>query len=169
MDDKLFRQLLSEVAEWQIPKLTATDIKLAEQKKRGKGRPTNEERYQDEHQEVFLDLFNGINPTYPPELVKTKVSATVCEDCGIHCPNGRKKEKKLYQTGTKKNWREKCLTCEKSKNPFTGKFDLTLSQAPHVWTDFLKHRKGAYNTEKNQQIKDSGIITFYPDKEKTDK
>jgi hypothetical protein len=41
---------------------------------------------------------------------------------------------------------------------------MTNAQAPHVWTDFLKNRKGAYNTTKNQAIKESTvIITKYPE------
>jgi hypothetical protein len=164
MKDEEFKQKLSEVAEWRLPKLSNSEIKIAKQKARGKGRPTNEELYQDEHEEIFLEIFQGINPTYSPELVKVKIQSCVCEDCGDHCAEGRKKEKKLYETGDKRNWRERCLTCERSKNPFTGKFDMTNAQAPHVWTDFLKNRKGAYNTTKIQAIKESTvIITKYPE------
>lgn len=166
MDDQEFRRRLSEVAEWHIPKLSATDIKESEKRKRGRGRPSDEELYQEAHEEIFLDIYNGINPTTAPEILKLKPAECVCEDCGTICPSGRKKEKKLYETGEKRNWREKCLTCNKNKNPYTGKFDLTPSEAPHVWTDFLKDRKGAYKTKKNEAIKESGIIRFYPDTNK---
>ncbi len=76
---------LSEVAEFRMPKLTASDIKISKQKARGKGRPTKEWLYQEEHEEVFIDMFQGINPTHNPELVKVKIQAIDCEDCGDEC------------------------------------------------------------------------------------
>lgn len=179
MDEQEFRQRLSEVAEWRIPKLSATDVKESEKKRRGRGRPTHEELYQDAHEEIFLEIHNGINPTQSPELTRVKTAACICDDCGAHCPNGRKKEKKLYETGKgkKRNWREKCVTCNKSKNPINGKFDLSPQQASVVWTDFLRDSKGLYKTAANAareelNIKSSdpsaveddvGIISYYPD------
>ena len=161
MDDELFKKRLSEVAEWRIPK-TITSTATGEPKRK-RGRPTAEELYQREHEEVFLEIYEGVNPTYPPQLLKLKNQATTCEDCGEHCPNGRKKETKLYDTGGKKNWRERCMTCQRSRNPFTGKFDLTFQEASFIWSDFLKERKGIYNTKKNQAREDMGIITIHPD------
>jgi hypothetical protein len=152
MDDTEYRKKLSEVADWHIPKLSPTDLKESTQRKRGRGRPSDEEKYQDAHEEIFLDLYKGINPTHSPELIKVNAKATVCDDCGCDCPQGRKKEKKLYETGKdkKRNWRERCITCNKNKNPFTGKFDLTPSEAPHIWTVFLRETKGIYKTEANE-------------------
>lgn len=147
MDNELFKQRLSEVAEWAIPKLTKTDINEA--KSRARGRRSAEQRYQEEHEQVFAEIFEGINPTHPPEVLKVKNQATVCDDCGCHCAEGRKKEKKLYDTGGKKNWRERCLTCNRNKNPFTGEYDLTPQQASHVWTEFLRVTKGTYKTQGN--------------------
>lgn len=150
MDDTEYRKKLSEVATWALPKLSATDIKEA--KKRGRGRPSNEELYQEAHEEIFMDIYNGVNPTHPPELIKTKNKATVCDDCGCDCPEGRHKEIKLYETGPKKtrNWRERCITCNMNKNPFTGKFDMTASESPHVWTNYLRETKGLYKTAGNE-------------------
>jgi len=154
MDDKLFKQLLSEVAEWRIPE-AVTGSK--DGVKRSRGRPSKELQYQLDRERIFQEEFDGVNPTFPPQVIKLKNSACVCEDCGQHCENGRQMEKKLYETSGKKNWRERCLTCERSKNPFTGKYDLTFSQAPHIWTDFLKDRKMVYKTEKNQARKPAQI------------
>jgi hypothetical protein len=152
MDDTEYRKKLSEVADWAIPKLCITDIKESEKRQRGRGRPSNEELYQEAHEQIFLDIHNGVNPTAPPEIIRLKNQATVCDDCGCDCPQGRKKEKKLYQTGSKKlrNWRERCVTCNKNKNPFTGKFDLSPQEAPHIWTTFLREVKGIYKTAGNE-------------------
>ena len=75
MDDKKFKELLSQVADWQIPKLSQTEIKEARQ--RNRGRRSNEELYQEEHEETFLELFEGHNPTMAPELLKVKNQSCV--------------------------------------------------------------------------------------------
>lgn len=176
MDNEEFKRRLSEVADWKIP-ATPRETSLNAKKKRG--RPSAEEQYQDAREEMFFEEFGGVNPTYPPMLVKLKNQECVCEDCGNTCPSGRKKETKLYETGAKKvrTWREKCLTCNKAKNPFTGAFDLTISEASYVWTDFLRDSKGMYKTKANAAREamalkssnpnaietDQEIITFHPD------
>jgi hypothetical protein len=181
MKDEEFKQRLSEVAEWEIPKLSLTTIKQAKQKARG--RRSAEDKYQEEHEQVFAEIFDGINPTAPVQLLKVKAAACDCEDCGAHCPNGRHKEKKLYQTGVKqkKNWRERCVTCGLHQNPFTGKFELTINEASRVWTDYLRDRKGEYKSkfarakeelaikasDPNAIEDDVSVITFYPDSRST--
>lgn len=160
MDDKRFRQLLSEVAEWRIPK-TITGTATGEPKRK-RGRPTAEEAYQIEHEQVFNEIYDGSNPTFPPQIVKLKNTSCVCDDCGKVCENGRHTELKQYETGGKKNWRERCLTCEMSRNPFTGKFDMDHATAGRAWIDFLRETKGIYNTQRNAQREDAGVITFYP-------
>lgn len=176
MDNELFKQKLSQVADWKIPD-TPRETSLNAKKQRG--RKTNEELYQQAREEIFHTEFGGVNPTYPPMLLSVKNQATLCSDCGCDCSQGRRKEKKLYETGKdkKRNWREKCITCGLHQNPFTGKFDLTAERASHVWTQFLRETKGLYQTAGNQargelEIKaanpdaeatDQGIITYHPE------
>lgn len=176
MNNEEFKKKLSEVAEWKIPD-TPRETSLNAKKKRG--RKSAEDEYQELREEMFYEEFGGVNPTYPPMLIKLKNAACTCNDCGASCPNGRKKEKKLYETGSKKkrNWREKCITCGLHQNPFTGKFELTASEAPYVWTDFLRDSKGVYKTSGNKAreelsikaanpnaVEDSeGIITYHRD------
>ena len=160
MDKKLFEQKLSEVAEWRIP-ATVTGTKDGEPK-RPRGRPTKEEQYQMAHEEEFKKIFGDTNPTFPPQVLKLKNSSCVCDDCGKVCANGRHTELKQYETGGKKNWRERCLTCEMSRNPYTGKFDMDHATAGRAWIDFLRETKGLYKTKRNEQREDQGVITFYP-------
>lgn len=175
MDDKEFRRRLSEVADWRIPE---TQQETSNNAKKKRGRKSNDEIYMELREQIFHEEFDGINNTIPPMLVRVKCQPTTCEDCGEHCPNGRKKETKLYETGSKKvrNWRERCLTCDKSKNPFTGKFDLTTQQASHIWTNYLRETKGLYKTAGNAarvtmsnpngnvlREDDENIIISYPD------
>lgn len=177
MDKKLFEQRLTEVSEWQIPKLTETDIKEARQRQRGRGRVSNEELYQQAQEDLFIEEFDGINPTHPPQIVKLKNLGCVCDDCGRHCENGRHLEKKIYEANKKRHWREKCLTCDRFKNPYTGEFDLAPSVASTKWNAYLRETKNAYASKGNLQkakIADqrravvisenhSEIIRFYPD------
>jgi hypothetical protein len=156
MNDEEFKQKLSEVAEWEIPKLTPTDIREAKKSARGKHKRTEEELYQIEHEELFLEIFNGINPTMQPQIIKVKCQACTCEDCGMHCENGRQKEKKLCETNRTRHWREKCVTCGKSKNPYTGKFDLDSGKVGIEWNQYLRDKKA----QKKSHSKNNEIVTY---------
>ena len=166
MDKELFKQRLSEVAEWQQPKLTASDIKQAGQKSRGRGRPSKESLYQQEHEEVFLDLFEGINPTQQPELVRVLVQAVDCPDCGQHCPNGRRKEIKLYKNLPRHidHWRTRCVECKLYQHPDTKEFSIQPGPACQVFLNWAKAQYSARMKKAKQEVKeDSGVIRKYPD------
>ena len=150
MDDELFKQKLSEVADWRIPK-SLTEKPKQSDKPRKRGRPSFESLYQEEHENAFLELHNGTNPTFPPELVRVKCSSTDCEDCGATCPRGRKKEKKLYEANKKRHWRERCVTCGMFQNPYTGVFDLPASNASMIWNNYVRDTKGTYNSKGNKK------------------
>lgn len=157
MDDELFKQKLSEVAQWRMPS-TVTGTKSGEAKRpRKRGRPSAEDLYQEEHEQVFLEMFNGINPTFPLQLVKVKCQSTICEDCGKLCENGINKEKKQYESNKIKHWRERCVTCGFCQNPYTGAFDLPSAKASMVWNSYLRETKGAYVSKGNlaKQAKNS--------------
>ena len=159
MKDDEFKQKLSEVAEWEIPKLSQTEIKEARQ--RARGRRSNEELYQEEHEQVFLELFEGVNPTYPPNLTKIKHAPTICE-CGRVCSDGCEKEAKLYQKGKEKYWRWKCKSCGMTQDPYTGEYKLDSIKASVVWNSFLRDTKGAY-ASKGNKVKSQGITRSHPD------
>ena len=160
MDKELYKKLLSEVADWHIPKLTETEKKQS----RGRGRPTSEELYEEARQKIIIEEFDGINPTVPVEMLNIKKKAVICEDCGKECPNGYHKEKKLYDTNGKKNWREKCITCNMSQDPYTGKFTLNNSKASAIWNSYLRDVSRRNYTEKVEESE--GTITIYPESKK---
>lgn len=176
MDDELFKKKLSEVANWRIPQTITGTASGDEKKSRKRGRPTKEEQYQNEHEKIFFEEFEGSNPTFPPQLVKIKKSACVCEDCGEYCPNGREKEAKLHKKKDKTVWRQHCLTCNRWQNPFNNKFELEGTKASIKFNDFLKETKGVYKTKGNERRAEVTInkdktmidneaetITFYHD------
>jgi hypothetical protein len=152
MEDEEFKRRLSEVAEWHIPKLKDWEVDLAKQKARGRGRPTNEEQYQDEHEQIFLEIFNGVNPTYTPQVTKVKIQPTVCNDCGRHCPEGRRQEIKFYnQPNHAPHRRERCLECNLYRDPDTGIYELKQGPAAQV---FLNWAKREFNARKKPSNKD---------------
>ena len=168
MDDAEFKRRLSEVAEWRLPD-TPRETTLGAKKKRG--RKSKEEQYQDEHEEVFLELFDGANPTYAPMLTKVKRSPTTCE-CGRVCSTGCDKEAKLCQTKDKTIWKWKCQTCGMTQDPYTGEYTLSPQKASIVWNSFLRESKGCYaskgNLAKKRDSNNAGTITKYPDTMRND-
>ena len=164
MDDELFKQKLSEVAEWKIPD-TPRETSLNAKKKRG--RKSNEDEYMELREEIFYEEFGGVNNTYPPMLVKLKHTPTTCGDCGKLCPNGCEKEAKLYQKNGKNYWREKCLTCNLQKDPYTSEFNLNPQKASVVWHSFMRETKGTSmskgNIAKGLIQNPQEIITFQQD------
>lgn len=154
-----FLAKLSEVADWKIPE-TPRETSLNAKKKRG--RKSNEESYMELREEIFHEEFGGINKTIPPMLVKLKHTACTCEDCGRHCPNGRQKEKKIYEANKIRHWRERCKTCGMTANPYTGEFDLDSTKASITWNSYLRDTKGTYQSKGNLAKE---IIRKYPDTE----
>ena len=171
MDNELFKQKLSEVAEWKQPKLSVTDIKESQSKGRRRGRPSNEEQYQQEHEEVFLDLFEGINPTQQPELVRVLIQPIDCPDCGQHCPTGRRKEIKLYKNLPRHvdHWRTRCVECKRYQHPDTKEFTIQPGPACQVFLNWAKAqysariKKARQDATQDTHKEDTGVIRKYPD------
>jgi hypothetical protein len=165
------KQKLLEVAEFKMPKLNASEIKISKQRARGKGRPSHEDQYEQEHEQVFLDMFQGINPTHAPELVKVLIKPVDCEDCGRHCENGRKMEIKFYHAQPRHiaHRRTRCLVCNKYKDPYTGEFTLPQGPASQVFLNWASGENTAKYNKRLQQVKqessqqDLCVITKYPD------
>ena len=151
--DELF-QKLNEVAEFQMPKLSASEIKISKQKSRGKGRPSAEEKYQEEHEEVFLDLFEGINPTMSPELVKLHIKPQDCEDCGVHLTESREMNIKFYKKtpGHIAHWRKHCKNCNKYLDPNTGEFTLPQGPACQVYLNWAKSQFSLRNKQAKKDL-----------------
>jgi hypothetical protein len=159
MKDEEFKQRLSQVAQWKIPE-TPRETSLNAKKKRG--RKSAEEVYQEEHENVFLEIYNGVNPTFPPLLTKVKIQGCMCEDCGRFCENGRKTEVTKYYSN-RPHWRERCVTCGMNQNPNTGAWDLNNKDASAHWANWLRK-----TSEKPYAYKKKKTITIHPDKKQED-
>jgi hypothetical protein len=137
MDQNEFKQKLSEVALWRIPDIVkeTTETKL-------RGKKTNEEQYQLEHEEQFIDIFEGKNPTAPPELVGLKEEKTLCADCGNQCSKAQRREIKYFRNlpGHINHTRTRCIECNMYWHPETGKFDLRPGPATSVYLMWAKRQ-----------------------------
>lgn len=146
MDKELFKQKLSEVADWHIP-----DIKLDSNEKqrleRKRGRISNEERYQEEHEQEFAILFEGKNPTSPLELIGLKEEKTICNDCGRECSKSRRKEIKYHKQVRHHidHVRIKCVECNMYKHPETGVFDVPVGPACQLFLNWAKKQYSLRN------------------------
>ena len=147
MDKDLFEKKLSEVADWALPKLSVTDIKAAQRSRKRPGRPPAEEQYQEEHEQEFLALFNGVNPTMAPEIKKIKIQEQTCSDCGKFCEKGRKTEIKFHKAapGHIAHRRTRCVTCGYYQNPETGQFDIKQGPACQWFLNWAKREFSARN------------------------
>lgn len=156
MDQEEFKRKLSEVAQWRIPE-TITGTKDGNQKKpRRRGRPSEEDLYQEAHEEIFLEIHNGINPTFPLQITELKTCEQACVACGQICKGGQSKEAKFFNK-PKNHWREKCVTCGLYKNPYTGRYELTSFQSSQAWF--------AWTRGLNSNV----YINFNPEKTSEDK
>lgn len=149
MNDEEFKQRLSQVADWIVPECK---IEKALKKKKKRQAKANQKQYEEIQEEEIQDLVNGTNPTTPIEIIKIKIAAVNCTDCGRHCENGRKTETKKFNTH-EPHWRKTCVTCKMSQNPFTGEWDVPCSRSAIVWSDWWR----IHNIKK---YKETVAITF---------
>ena len=141
MKEEDFKQRLSEVAEWRLQDFsdvpnpdTYRYSKIREEK-----RLAREQIELDDDEEVEQDLnLTTQERRLAIELVKIKVQACVCEDCGKICENGCQKQAKVHYGNGKPHWRKRCLTCGMYHNPFTGKYDLKQGLVSATWVNWLR-------------------------------
>jgi Pyruvate/2-oxoacid:ferredoxin oxidoreductase delta subunit len=154
MDKKQFEQKLDEVAEWEYPEtpLDGIDRRAAKALYKNSGL-TDKEIYN----EYLKETYDGRDPEVAPNIKKLKCQPVNCDDCGAFCANGRKKEKKIYETQGIRHWREHCVTCGINKNPFTNEYNLPQSEAAGVWHRWLR---GGSNPEKYKDKKSKVTTTM---------
>jgi hypothetical protein len=157
MDDKLFLQRLSEVAEWHRPQTGPNGA--ASVNKRAKNAPQHpgpvteleldamtDQEAQDYYDQLMAWRSVQPNNSVPPEIIKLKTQAMDCGDCGLHCPDGRRVESKLCYTGTK-HWRTKCQVCEFYMDPATGQFTLDPKDVHRYMSSYHRPKLGVYNSK----------------------
>ena len=148
MKDELFKQKLSEVAEWHIPK-----VELGSNERRKlKGK---DEQFYQRHQEEFLKIVNGVVPGTQPVVTKLKLHNTDCEDCGKCCPNGRSVLHKIsVGAGLPRHMRNKCESCGLWQDPRTGKYTVKTNNISNVWIAWAVET----GLKKTKKIKTSDLI-----------
>lgn len=124
MNPNEFYSKLSELAELKQTKVPKTPAR----------------READDPDEVWregrvIHLTKDNNPTLNWEIKKIKHQTRLCEDCG-ELVNNRIVELKICEY-PKPHWRERCANCKMSRNPDTGQFDLTSTEASNTYRELL--------------------------------
>lgn len=132
MDQKLFEQLLTEVAEWH----KITDCS-------GPGRRGRPRR---------RDLA-AVNPTLGLEITRLKIKNTACQDCGLDCPQGRTLDIRIYQNSNGTHYRQRCLACGMVLDPYTGEFNLDVLKGSQKWQSWIREVKTRHGPRKTHTDK----------------
>jgi hypothetical protein len=158
MDNDEFLKRLSEVSEWHRPMLGPNGCysvnKNAKQRELEKPREITEQELDemtDSEAQAYYDALVAWRETQPndslqPEILKVKVQAIDCPDCGRHCPQGRRTERKLHLSGSK-HWREKCCECKNYRDPMSGEFTVSCYVAHQYLTQVFKPKMGKNNSK----------------------
>lgn len=158
MNKDEFLKRLSEVSEWHIPMLGPNGCYSVSKGRASKlvehpGEVTAEELEEMSESEVkkyYEQLMawreQQPNPSVQPEIIKVKTQPVDCPDCGKHCPNGRRTEKKLHESGSR-HWRERCTECDMFKDPLTDQFTLSKQASHQYFIQFYKPKLGKYKSK----------------------
>ncbi len=155
MNNDKFLKRLSEVAEWHRPHLGPNGCYSVAKGKTVKtvehpGAITELEleamtdwEVQQYYDQLMAWQESQPNESVPPEIVKVKVQAVDCEDCGRYCEHGRRTQRKLHEN-IQRHWREFCTECEQFKNPETGRFDIPKLGSHQFFRNYLKPKLGRW-------------------------
>jgi hypothetical protein len=153
MDDKLFKQKLSELTEWVYPKVADNGGGLERTPSKEEMALLIEELGGLEELDLTAEEVQvKINDSIGPVVVKVKHPLKACEDCGLMVA-GRVVQIKQYHTN-KLHWRKKCAGggCDMYQNPMTGKFDVTGKQSQALWASYTNNT-GKYRSKYQPDIK----------------
>jgi hypothetical protein len=159
MDEKLFLQKLSEVAEWHRPQTGPNGAASVNKRARHPGPITQAEldEMTDQEAQDYYDQLMAYKESQPndniaPEITRVKIQAIDCEDCGKHCENGRQVQRKLCVSG-QLHWRTSCQTCGLYRDPATGKFTLTSKEVHNYLNCYYRPKLGVYKSKYQPETK----------------
>ena len=158
MNEEEFLTRVAEVSEWHRPQ---TRPNGCDSVSKGKNKPMPEhpgpitelelEEMSEHEVKVYYDKLLAWreaqpNNSVPPEIIRVKTQPVDCPDCGLHCPLGRRTEKKLHESGSK-HWRERCVNCDTFRDPLTGQFTLSKQASHQYFIQFYKPKLGKYKSK----------------------
>lgn len=165
MNNEEFLKRLSEVSEWHRPNLGPHGSPSISKgrKQRAIEHPgeiteaelmeMTDEAAQDYYDRLMLWREAQPNASVPPKITKVKIQAKHCEDCNRYCPEGRRVECKLYESGSK-HWREFCTTCELYRDPVSKEFTLPKHTAHIMFTAYHRPKLGLYTSKFQPTVKE---------------
>jgi hypothetical protein len=154
MNNEEFLQRLSEVSEWHRPQCGPNGaVSVNKRAKSGPQHPgtvteaelaaMDEDEITEYYERLLAWREAQPNASVPPEIKRVKIQAVDCEDCGRHCPQGRRTERKLYESGTR-HWREFCTECELFKSPVSGLYEIPKLGNQQFFNSYHRPKLGVY-------------------------
>jgi hypothetical protein len=157
VDRDKYKELLSTVAEWShthVPENVTRARLQGRMRALEKRRQEQQEQLQlesldpladpceeqEEPEDSTVEMTIHENPTLPPLVTKIKYKSTQCDQCGMICEGSVHRQKRIYECADVKHWRERCMTCDRFQNPYTGKFDLPIMEAATVWNGYVRRK-----------------------------
>ena len=145
MKPEEFYERLSKIAVYRVPKPVNPGQSQEERTaKRRLAKLKELDDWQDDPELAALvqELEDFITPkknyTVPIELVKLKIQARSCEDCGQEVTD-RKVNMRILSS-PEPHWRRSCTHCRRTFNPLTEKFDLNNAGVGNFFVAYLRDR-----------------------------
>lgn len=166
MDEKLFLQKLSELAEWHRPQTGPQGFPSVRRGKEAhaiaKPPPVTEEELNQMSDEEVEDYYDQLvkwresqpNESVPPEILKLRAPTEPCEACGKELTEHRRVECKKYDSAGG-HWRTRCVNCNLYQNPMTKEFSISQGASHQFFIDFYRPKQGKYNSKYQPKEKKS--------------
>lgn len=127
MDPKVFLNKLNEYAE----------LKPVRPARSGGVREADEPEEITRHGQSFL-IDKDTNPSWAVQIKKLKALPRPCDYCDQMVINQKFNKRILHFP--EMHWRESCSSCGLTKNPTTGKFDLTENRANSFYCSYFTNK-----------------------------
>lgn len=175
MDEKLFLQKLSELAEWHRPQTGPQGFpsvkRGSERKQIEKPEPVTEAELDAMSDEAVEEYYERLvrwresqpNELVPPEIVKLKPPVNPCEDCGEQLSEHRRIECRKYDSHGG-HWRSRCVNCNRWQNPLTKEFDISQGASHQFFSSFHRPKKGAYASKYQPKVKKTTEVEILKNK-----
>lgn len=139
MQDEEFKQLLTKIADWELP-IVGQNGGPAKPGLRTRVTRVVTDEFGEEHTVEVYETDE--NDTVAPRIKKLFPITKPCDDCGRMATDRKVTMKKHGLDGPRPHWRGKCSACGMHRNPWTGEFNIHPSIITACFT--------AYQREKGQ-------------------
>lgn len=142
MNDEEFKKKLSEVCDWEIPIIGLHGGPAKPSRKRKSTEIIVDEFGEEQEVEVVDD---DNNETIAPRIKSIFPITKPCEDCGQMITDRVVKFRLCELNSPKPYWKIKCHQCRRTRNPWTGEFNIEPDQVGRVFSAYRTEEPGQNN------------------------